>query len=191
MPATRHCVPRCERARAHACMCVCVSLLVNLYQSYFFFGTRVRLIAWTPGSRAQGGVCDWIGHHATALVVCCHVTQKLYKLFLFYMLIFFHVCDRVFIHYFSVKFVWDCLSRRDVFEGTLPSPTERPGILLVASRLAGGAARTTRGATVFWEECAPRGRSQRRVANHNQGKLGKPPQRPHAGRGTILVGFRS
>ena len=65
-------------------VCVCVSLLVNLYQSYFFFGTRVRLIAWTPGSRAQGGVCDWIGHHATALVVCCHVTQKLYKLFLLY-----------------------------------------------------------------------------------------------------------
>ena len=64
------------RARARARVCVCVSLLVNLYQSYFFFGTRVRLIAWTPGSRAQGGVCDWIGHHATALVVCCHVTQK-------------------------------------------------------------------------------------------------------------------
>ena len=44
---------------------------------------------------------------------------------------------------------------------------------------------------VFWEECAPRGRSQRRVANHNQGKLGKPTQRPNAGRGTILVGCRS
>ena len=72
------------------CVCVCVSLLVNLYyQSFFFFGTRVRLIAWTPGSRAQGGVCDWIGHHATALIVCCHVTKKTFLSFFPFFYCFF------------------------------------------------------------------------------------------------------